>query len=319
MSFVKKLFTPGSAETQKTTSTTSNPLSPETTDLGKMVADYYKQYAGAAPTSGWNAINANPMQRSAPGLYAGAAGSAKDLGGKVGGYASDVLGGKYLDPATNQFLTSNLDVLNNEEQRTFSNYDKAIGSRRTGSGAYQLDNASKTASDAPDIFGISSAYADAKSKLLGGAYQTERGFQQGAAPIATSAQGLYNQTPELTQAGGDYSYGLDIADRNEALGAEGSQANQLLAIAQALSGGAGAVGNAGRAAGGTSESSTVQPTESPFETAFRVATGAAGAAMPFFMPGMPGGSALPKTGTYNPAYLGGQLPQYLPQYGAALS
>ena len=137
----------------------------------------------------------------------------------------------------------------------------------------------------------------------------ERGFQQQAPQFFPIAQSLAEREPALTQAGGEYQYALDDRARQEQLGAESSRAAQIKAMLDmALQTGQG-LGGMGRAAGQTTSSTgtTYGQKESPFETALRFGTGMAGAAAPFFMPGMPFGSALPG---YSPYNLAGQgMPQ----------
>lgn len=120
------------------------------------------------------------------GYYNQALGYAQN-GGPTSSYLSDVVGGKYLDPASNPYLRSSFDLAS---RAVTDNYRDAVlpalESRfaRAGqaySGQYE---AARGRADQ----NLSRSLSDLGTQIYGGAYESERGRQQQAAPLLAADQ-----------------------------------------------------------------------------------------------------------------------------------
>lgn len=103
-------------------------------------------------------------------------------GGPTSSYLNDVVGGKYLDPASNPYLRSTYDLAS---KAVTDNYRDAvlpaINSRFALAGQSGSGNFAGAFARSNDALGGS--LRDLGTQIYGGAYEAERGRQQQAAPL----------------------------------------------------------------------------------------------------------------------------------------
>lgn len=130
-----------------------------------------------------------------------------ELFGQAQGQISDTLGGKYLDPNTNPWIKSMINLSN-------MNLNDSIDASRRGAGARGSYFSRSAIQDEGKIRSSAQTNLDA---IIGNALNTERGRQFSAAPLAQSFDQYENQTVPLTKIGASQSYGslqrtIDQAD-----------------------------------------------------------------------------------------------------------
>jgi hypothetical protein len=115
-----------------------------------------------------------------------AAEQAQGLSGAYGGYLNDVVGGKYLDPDSNPYLSKYYDAASRDVMR---NYTQAVSPEvlRTAiqSGTPFSSGTAQGYANAQE--GLHTALTDLGAKIYAPAYQQERGYQQQGASMLPSA------------------------------------------------------------------------------------------------------------------------------------
>lgn len=180
----------------------------------------------------------NPYEQASMQKLMEAFAAPNPLTGQATNYTADVLGGRYLDPATNPALAKSAEAISGGAQRFLDANLDQLGSNFAlagGASSSALANAKKSAT-------VSSArgVADALAALYGNAYSQERGMQQSILPQASAlaneptqrllaALGLGGTQRQMAQGQSDIGYTNYLNNAN-------AQAMPLQLAIQALTG-----------------------------------------------------------------------------------
>jgi hypothetical protein len=119
-------------------------------------------------------------------LTRGAADQAQGLSGAYSGYLSDVVGGKYLSPDDNPYLSKYFDAAARDVTRNYTqSTSPEILRQAIQSGTPFSSGTAQAYANAQE--GLHTALTDLGAKIYAPAYQQERGYQQQGASMLPSA------------------------------------------------------------------------------------------------------------------------------------
>lgn len=169
-------------------------------DILSKATSYLDTYGGGgAPNQ--SVVGFNPYQTNTMGQLQQALGQPNPLTSASSSYVSDVLNGKYLNPATNPSLAASGAAVSSGAQRFLNQNLDQIGSNfglAGGASSSAMANAKKSA-----VTSTAGNVSQALAGMYGGAYNQERGNQQNVLGAAQSlSQAPVQQLEQALSLGG---------------------------------------------------------------------------------------------------------------------